>query len=61
MSNEQMREICKAHFYGHTVEEIASLENVEVEDVIGAISDGKSEGVFQELQERKQQLEEGVE
>lgn len=34
MTNEQMKEICKAHFYDHTVEEIAVLENVDVEDVI---------------------------
>ena len=53
MSNEQMKEICRSYFYNYTVEQIAEIEEVSVNDVKKAIDWGYENKYFTELRERK--------
>ncbi len=51
MTEEQRKEICKAHFYGFTIVQIAEIENVSDEEVVSAINWGKQTGYLEELKE----------
>jgi hypothetical protein len=53
MSEELMKEICKAYHYGYAVEKIAEIEEVTVNDVKKAIDWGYENKYFKELKERK--------
>jgi hypothetical protein len=53
MSEELMKEICRSYHYGYTVEKIAEIEEVEVNDVKKAIDWGYESKYFKELKERK--------
>lgn len=53
MSEELIKEICRSYNYGYTVEKIAEIEEVEVNDVKKAIDWGYETKYFTELKERK--------
>lgn len=52
MTDEQRKEICKAHFYGFAIVQIAEIENVSDEEVVSAINWGKQSGYFEDLNGR---------
>lgn len=52
MTDEQKKEICKAHFYGFAIVQIAEIENVSDEEVVSAINWGKQNGYFEDLKGR---------
>lgn len=56
MTIEQKKEICKSHFYGWTVEQIAEIEHVSIDDANNAIAWGKQSGYFDELEERRKDV-----
>jgi hypothetical protein len=53
MSEELMKEICRSYHYGYTVEKIAEIEEVEVNDVKKALDWGYETNYLKELKERK--------
>ena len=58
MTDEQKKEICKSHFYGFAIVQIAEIEEVTDEEVVSAINWGKQNGYFDELKERYEELNE---
>ena len=54
MIDEQKKEICKAYFYGYTVEQIAEIEEVSVEEVQDAVLWGNQTNYFDDLKGREE-------
>lgn len=52
MTDEQKKEICKAYFYGYSVEHIAEIEEVQIEQVQDAVLWGNQTNYFDDLKGR---------
>ena len=52
MTEEVMMEICRSYHYGYTMEQIAEIEEIEVNDVKKAIDWGYENKYFNDMKGR---------